>query len=80
MTSRSAATWDLPPTVDTAVAAAVLDVSCDAAYRAARNGSAPVRIVRLGRSVRWATSDLVALLGYDAVAARLAELGVGPPP
>lgn len=55
----------LPPTLTSAQAAELLGVSVDHLWSLARAGEAPVTPLRLGRTYRWPTARLLALLGLD---------------
>lgn len=57
---------DLPPTLDTHQAAELLGVGVDHLWRLARQRSAPVEPLRLGRALRWPTKPLLERLGLDA--------------
>lgn len=53
----------LPPTLSTHQAAELLGVGVDHLWRLAREGTAPVEPLRLGRALRWPTPPLLHLLG-----------------
>ena len=57
---------DLSPTLTSVQAAELLGVSVDHLWALARSGEAPVVPLRLGRTYRWPTARLLALLGLSA--------------
>jgi excisionase family DNA binding protein len=62
---------DLPVMLTTAEAAELLGVGVDHLWMLAREGTAPVQPLKLGRIYRWPTGALLALAGLD---------GPAPPP
>jgi predicted DNA-binding transcriptional regulator AlpA len=50
------------PTVDVSTAARALGIGRTAAYDIIKRGQFPARVIRVGRSVRVVTADLIALL------------------
>lgn len=69
----------LPATVDVATAARAFGIGRSTAYRLARAGRFPCRVLRVGGSYRVATADLLAVLGVPtAQAASPGEEQVGP--
>lgn len=56
---------DLPPALRTEQAAELLDCSPDTLWKLAREGTAPIEPLRLGRALRWPTAPLLALLGIS---------------
>jgi excisionase family DNA binding protein len=69
MATRPDATG-LPPALTTAEAAKLLGVPVAHLWKLAREGSAPVPVLRLGRSLRWPTRPILEALGLahgDAV-------------
>jgi predicted DNA-binding transcriptional regulator AlpA len=61
---RPALTDDLAA-LSTERAAALLGVSPDTLWKAARDGDPPVPFFRCGRSLRWPAAPIRALLGLD---------------
>ena len=55
----------LPPTLTSAQAADMLGCSTDHLWSLVRRGEAPIEPLHLGRSLRWSTAKLAALLGVD---------------
>lgn len=53
----------LPRVLRTEQAAELLDISPDTLWRLAREGTAPVEPLRLGRALRWPTRRILELLG-----------------
>jgi excisionase family DNA binding protein len=53
----------LPPALTTAEAAQLLGVAVPHLWKLAREGSAPVPVLRLGRSLRWPTRPILEVLG-----------------
>ncbi len=68
-------TRDLPAVLTTEQAAALLGVGRDHLWALAREGSAPIEPLRLGRALRWPTAPLLTLLGLTQNAD---EPSVGP--
>lgn len=64
MTTIGEAT-NLPAVLTTEQAADLLSVSTDHLWALARERRAPVEPLRLGRSLRWPTAPLLAVLGLD---------------
>lgn len=62
---RPAELADLPPTLDTSAAAELFGVSTDHLWALAREGRAPVEPLRLGRTLRWPTAKVLAVLGIE---------------
>lgn len=62
---RLADALELPPTLDTPQAAELLGIGADHLWKMAREGTAPVEPLRLGRKLRWPTARLFDLLGID---------------
>jgi excisionase family DNA binding protein len=62
---------NLPAMLTTREAAELLGVGVDHLWALAREGTAPVQPVKLGRILRWPTGTLLALAGLD---------GPSPPP
>lgn len=56
---------DLPPTLSTEEVAGMFGCGVDHLWRLAREGSAPVEPLRLGRKLRWPTAKVLASLGLD---------------
>ncbi|SEG79033.1 Helix-turn-helix domain-containing protein [Thermomonospora echinospora] len=56
----------LPVTIDLVTAGRALGVGRTKAYQLARAGRFPCRVLRIGRSYRVATADLLAVLGLPA--------------
>lgn len=56
----------LPVTIDLVTAGRALGVGRTKAYQLARAGEFPCRVLRIGRSYRVATADLLAVLGLPA--------------
>ncbi len=65
----------LPVVLTSDEAASLLGVSTDHLWSMARDGTAPVAPLRLGRSYRWPTAPLLTLLGLTQNAD---EPSVGP--
>jgi hypothetical protein len=55
----------LPATVDVPTAGRCFGLGRDASYQAARDGSFPVPVLRLGQRLRVTRSDLMAVLGIS---------------
>jgi hypothetical protein len=71
----------LPPTLDTPQAAELLGCGPDHLWALAREGSAPVEPLRLGRKLRWPTAQLLELLGLgDHLADTLCDSAAGSTP
>ena len=62
---RLADVGDLPPTLSTEEAAAVWHVSVDHLWHLARQGTAPIEPLRLGRALRWPTVAVLRSVGLD---------------
>ncbi len=56
---------DLPAAVDLMTAARAIGLGRSTAYRLAKEGSFPCRIVRIGEQYRVPAADLLRLLGVD---------------
>ncbi len=56
----------LPTVLTTDEAAPLLGVTKDFLWQLAREGTAPVQPLKLGRVYRWPTAPLLALLGLNA--------------
>jgi predicted DNA-binding transcriptional regulator AlpA len=52
-----------PLVVDTETAAQILGTTREHLWRLVREDRAPCRVLRLGRTLRWPTADLAALVG-----------------
>lgn len=57
-----------PPAVSLATAANALDLGIDKARNMVQNGTFPVRVLRMGRTYRVPTSELLKLVGIDPTA------------
>lgn len=57
----------LPRALTTQQAAELLNCSPDLLWKLARNGTAPVEPIRLGRALRWPRNALLELLELDPV-------------
>jgi predicted DNA-binding transcriptional regulator AlpA len=53
----------LPPALTTAQAAELLSVPTAHLWKLVREGSAPVPVLRIGRSLRWPTRPIIEALG-----------------
>jgi excisionase family DNA binding protein len=58
---------NLAPVIDLTTAARVLGISRHKAYELVRTGDWPTRVLRLGRSVRVPTSELLELIGMSGM-------------
>jgi hypothetical protein len=58
--------WQLPPVVDIPTAAGFLGMSRTKAYRLAKAGKFPCRVLRIGHSYRVPTMSLIHLLDADS--------------
>jgi hypothetical protein len=58
---------ELPATVDLATAARAFSIGRTTAYRLARAGTFPCRVLHVGGAYRIATADLLAALGVTPV-------------
>lgn len=56
---------DLPPVLTSEQVAEILGVGVDHVWAMAREGTAPIEPLRLGRSLRWPTAPLLQLLGIQ---------------
>lgn len=56
---------ELPPTIDSALAAEAFGVSYWHLLNQAKAGTAPVTPLRLGRNIRWPTAAVLRALGHD---------------
>lgn len=56
---------ELPPVVDLGTAARVLGITRHKAYEMVRTGSWPTRVLKLGRTSRVPTSELLTLIGVS---------------
>lgn len=78
----SADVRSLPVTIDLVTAGRALGIGRTKAYRLAQAGRFPCRVLRVGRSYRVATADLLAVLGLPAqgtVAESAGSVGDGRP-
>jgi predicted DNA-binding transcriptional regulator AlpA len=65
MTARLPDARSLPTALTTAQAAELLSVPAAHLWKLAREGEAPVPVLRLGRSLRWPTRPLLEALGLE---------------
>lgn len=56
-----------PPTVDLPTGGKALGISRDKAYRLARAGEFPVKLIPVGPSYRVVTADLIRILELDSL-------------
>jgi excisionase family DNA binding protein len=70
----------LPPALTTAEAAELLGVPVAHLWKLAREGSAPVPVLRLGRSLRWPTRPILKALGLALGDADDDEVSTGTHP
>ncbi|WP_433418542.1 helix-turn-helix domain-containing protein [Microtetraspora malaysiensis] len=61
---RAADLGDLPAVIDVVTAGRLLGFGRTKAYRLAKNGEFPCRVLRIGRSYLVPTREVWALLGY----------------
>lgn len=59
----------LPAAIDIETAGRALGIGRSSSYELTQRGEFPVRVLRLGRSYRVATADVLALLGIERVTA-----------
>ncbi|MDH6122039.1 putative DNA-binding transcriptional regulator AlpA [Kitasatospora sp. GAS204A] len=63
---------DLPPTVDVETAGKAFGLGRTTSYSLARSGQFPCKVIRVGRSYRVVTADLLRVLGLMPDTARRA--------
>jgi hypothetical protein len=64
---------DLPAVIDVVTAGRILGIGRTSAYRLAKDGQFPCRVLKVGRRYLVPTRELLSLLGYHDGACRLED-------